>query len=67
MRSNEFLRIWKFLTKIVIFALITGLWNEEKSYQILLQILINWPRIMTTKMQSLDIFNLSNKMWDKRV
>ena len=35
----------KILTKIVIFALITGLWNEEKSYQIL-QIMINntWKR-----------------------
>ena len=32
--------------------LITGLWNEEKSYQILLQMIINWPRILTTKMQS---------------
>ena len=57
MRSNEFFRIWKILTKIVIFALITGLWNEEKSYQIL-QIIINWPRILTTKMQSWLVYTI---------
>ena len=39
-------------------------WTLERGKIIsnFIQIIINRPRIMTTKMQSLDIFNLSNKM-----